>query len=59
MGVTSKDLRDWASNPAASRMVPISPVTLRYVADRLDAQDAEIAALKARLTSSAASRLAG
>jgi len=43
---TTKDLRDWADNPAASRMVPVSPDSLRSVADRLDAQAAEIAALR-------------
>lgn len=43
---TSKELRDWADNPAASRMVPVSPTSLRAVADLLDAQEAEIAALK-------------
>ena len=43
---TSKELRDWADNPAASRMVPVSPTSLRAVADLLDAQAAEIAALK-------------
>lgn len=46
---TSKELRDWADNPAASRMVPVSPTSLRAVADLLDAQEAEIATLRTSL----------
>lgn len=43
---TSNDLRDWANDPTASNIVPVSPETLRCVAARLDAKDAEIAALR-------------
>lgn len=32
----TNDLRDWADNPAASKMVPISPGTLHSIADELD-----------------------
>ena len=46
MKTTSNDLRDWSHYPAASRMVPVLPATLRSVADQLDAKDAEIAALR-------------
>lgn len=43
MSATPKKLRDWADNPAASGMVPVSPKTLRFLADEIDSlrQDAD------------------